>query len=106
MIGMLKSLGLNNKNIIKIFMNLASFIIFRGLLIGNLTALGIGFMQQYFGIIKLSEKDYYVSEVPVSFHLSDFVLINLSCFIICFILLLLPANIISKISPVKSIRFD
>ncbi len=106
MIGMLKALGLNNLNIIKIFLNLAAFIIFRGLLLGNAFAFGLGMLQQQFSLIKLSEKDYYVSAVPVSFQPFDFVLVNVSCFAICLVLLLLPANVVSKISPVKSIRFD
>ena len=106
MIGMLKALGLNNLNIIKIFLNLAAFIIIRGLLLGNALAIGLGFLQQQFSFIKLSEKDYYVSAVPVSFQPFDFVLVNVSCFAICLVLLLLPANVVSKISPVKSIRFD
>jgi lipoprotein-releasing system permease protein len=106
MIGMLKALGLNNLNIIKIFLNLSAFIVIRGLLLGNALAIGLGFLQQEFNFIKLSEKDYYVSSVPVSFQPFDFVLVNVSCFAICLVLLLLPANIVSKISPVKSIRFD
>jgi lipoprotein-releasing system permease protein len=106
MIGMLKALGLNNLNIIKIFLNLAAFIVIRGLLLGNVLAIGLGFLQQQFNFIKLSEKDYYVSAVPVSFQAFDFILVNVSCFAICLVLLLLPANIVSKISPVKSIRFD
>jgi len=106
MIGMLKALGLNNLNIIKIFLNLAAFIIIRGLLLGNALAIGLGYLQQQFSFIKLSEKDYYVSAVPVSFQPFDFILVNFSCFAICLILLLLPANVVSKISPAKSIRFD
>lgn len=106
MIGMLKALGLNNLNIIRIFLNLAAFIIIRGLLIGNALAIGLGYLQQQFSFIKLSEKDYYVSAVPVSFQPFDFILVNVSCFAICLFLLLLPANVVSKISPVKSIRFD
>jgi lipoprotein-releasing system permease protein len=106
MIGMLKALGLNNLNIIKIFLNLAAFIIIRGLLLGNALAIGLGYLQQQFSFIKLSEKDYYVSAVPVSFQPFDFILVNFSCFAICLFLLLLPANVVSKISPVKSIRFD
>ena len=106
MIGMLKALGLNNLNIIRIFLNLAAFIIIRGLLLGNAFAFGLGMLQQQFSLIKLSEKDYYVSAVPVSFQPFDFVLVNVSCFAICLVLLLLPANVVSKISPVKSIRFD
>ncbi len=106
MIGMLKALGLNNLNIIKIFLNLAAFIIIRGLLLGNALAIGLGYLQQQFSFIKLSEKDYYVSAVPVSFQPFDFILVNFSCFAICLFLLLLPANVVSKISPAKSIRFD
>jgi lipoprotein-releasing system permease protein len=106
MIGMLKALGMKNRSIMKIFLNLAAFIVFRGLLLGNVLAFGIGFLQQQFHLVKLSEKDYYVSSVPVDFQPFDFVLVNGACFAICLILLLLPANAVSKISPVKSIRFD
>lgn len=106
MIGMLKALGMKNRSIMKIFLNLAAFIVFRGLLLGNVLALGIGFLQQQFHLVKLSEKDYYVSAVPVDFQPFDFILVNGACFTICLILLLLPANAVSKISPVKSIRFD
>jgi lipoprotein-releasing system permease protein len=106
MIGMLKALGMKNRSIMKIFLNLAAFIVFRGLLLGNALAFGIGFLQQQFHLVKLSEKDYYVSSVPVNFQPFDFVLVNGACFAICLILLLLPANVVSKISPVKSIRFD
>jgi len=106
MIGMLKALGMKNKAIMIIFLHLASFIVIRGLLLGNALAFGIGYLQAQFHLIKLSEKDYYVSAVPVNFQLRDFVLVNGACFAICLILLLLPANAVSKINPVKSIRFD
>ena len=106
MIGMLKALGSTNKNIIKIFINLASFIVFRGLLLGNLLAGIIAYLQYRFQLVKLSEKDYYISAVPIHFAFSDFLIINLTCFVICMVLLLLPATLISKISPIKSIRFD
>ncbi len=106
MIGMLKALGMKNKHIIKIFLNLAAFIILRGLFLGNIIALTIGFIQQKFNLIKLSEKDYYVSAVPVFFNTYDFIFVNAACFIICLILLLVPVNSISKISPIKAIRFD
>ncbi|MES2656317.1 MAG: FtsX-like permease family protein [Bacteroidota bacterium] len=106
MIGMLKALGSSNKNIIKIFINLASFIVFRGLLLGNLLAGLLGYLQYNFQFIKLSEKDYYIGAVPISFAVTDFIIINIACFCICIILLLLPANLVSKIHPVKSIKFD
>jgi lipoprotein-releasing system permease protein len=106
MIGMLKALGMKNKHIIKIFLNLAAFIILRGLILGNVIALTLGFIQQKFHLIKLSEKDYYVSAVPVFFNTYDFIFVNAACFVICLILLLVPVNSVSKISPIKAIRFD
>jgi lipoprotein-releasing system permease protein len=62
--------------------------------------------QQHFGIIKLNPENYYVSEAPVYFNWFYIVLLNVGTIFISFIVLLVPSYIITKISPVKAIRFD
>ena len=106
MIGILKALGANNWNIRKIFLYNAAFLISRGLLFGNLLALALLFFQKTFGIIKLNPQNYYVSEVQVDINLLHILLLNLGTIIICLLVLLIPSYIITKISPVKAIRFD
>ena len=106
MIGILKALGANNWNIRKIFLYNAAYLISRGLLLGNLIALALLFLQKTFGIIKLNPQNYYVSEVQVDINFLHMLLLNLGTIVICLLVLLIPSYIITKISPVKAIRFD
>lgn len=106
MIGILKALGANNWNIRKIFLYNAAYLISRGLLFGNLIALALLFLQKTFGIIKLNPQNYYVSEVQVDINFLHILLLNLGTIVICLLVLLIPSYIITKISPVKAIRFD
>ncbi|MFO8066604.1 MAG: FtsX-like permease family protein [Bacteroidales bacterium] len=105
MIGILKTLGGANPFIIRVFLYNASFLIFKGLLWGNILGLGVCLLQYYFGIITLSQESYFVSEVPINFDFLYFTLLNIGTFIICFLMLILPSLIVAKIAPVKAIRF-
>lgn len=105
-IGILKSLGANNRSIIKIFLYNALNIILKGILYGNILALGLGYLQVRFKIFKLDQESYYLTSVPIEISFSQVMLVNLGTIIICFLALLIPARSISKISPIKSIRFD
>ncbi|WP_304198389.1 ABC transporter permease [Flavobacterium alvei] len=106
MIGILKALGSNNWSVRKIFLYNAFYLIIRGLFWGNLIGISLLLIQQYFGIIKLNPENYYVNQAPVYINLGYILLLNLLTVIICFLVLLIPSYIITKISPVKAIRFD
>lgn len=106
MIGILKALGANNWNVRKIFLYNASYLVIRGLLIGNIIAIGLLLAQKYFGFIKLNPENYYVNVAPVDINPLHIIVLNLTTILICFIVLLIPSYIITKISPVKAIRFD
>jgi lipoprotein-releasing system permease protein len=106
MIGILKALGANNWSIRKIFLYNASYLILRGLFWGNLIGISILLIQQHFGIIQLNPENYYVNEAPVYLNWGYIGLLNLLTISVCFVVLLIPSYIITKISPVKAIRFD
>lgn len=106
MIGILKALGMNNWSIRKLFLYNATFIVFRGLAIGNALALGLVLVQKYFGIIKLDQESYFMKEVPVNLQLGDLLWINAGTLVICFLIMIIPSYIITRISPVKAIRFE
>jgi len=106
MIGILKALGANNWSIRKVFLYNASYLILRGLFWGNLIGIAILLLQQHFGIIKLNPENYYVNEAPVYLNWGYIALLNLLTIGVCFLVLLIPSYIITKISPVKAIRFD
>jgi lipoprotein-releasing system permease protein len=106
MIGILKALGANNWSIRKIFLYNAFYLIVRGLFWGNLIGVSLLLIQQYLGIITLNPENYYVNQAPVYLNWGYVVLLNLLTVTVCFLVLLIPSYIITKISPVKAIRFD
>ncbi|PWK18192.1 ABC transporter permease [Xanthomarina spongicola] len=106
MIGVLKALGSNNWTIRKIFLYNASYLITLGLIWGNILGLGLLFSQKYFKLFPLNPDVYYVTEAPVYISLSYILALNIGTFVLCLVMLLLPSYLITKISPVKAIRFE
>lgn len=106
MIGILKALGANNWTVRKVFLYNAFYLIVRGLFWGNLIGISILLIQQQFGVVSLNPENYYVNQAPVYLNWGYILLLNLLTVTVCFIVLLIPSYIITKISPVKAIRFD
>jgi lipoprotein-releasing system permease protein len=106
MIGILKALGSNNWSIRKLFLYNASYLIILGLFWGNIIGLGLLFAQKYFKLFPLDPSVYYVTEAPVYISVTYIVALNLGTLILCLLMLLLPSYIVTKISPVKAIRFE
>ena len=106
MIGILKALGNSNWSIRKIFLYNAGYLIAVGLFLGNVIGIGILLIQKYFGIIKLNPETYYVNEAPVYLDFKYILLLNIGTLVLCLLMLLIPSYIVSKISPVKAIKFD
>ncbi len=106
MIGILKALGANNWSVRKIFLYNAFYLILRGLLWGNCIGIGVLLVQKYFGVIQLNPENYYVNQAPVYFNLGYILALNLLTIAVCFLVLLIPSYIITKISPVKAIRYE
>jgi lipoprotein-releasing system permease protein len=106
MIGILKAMGSKNTSIRKIFMYNAAYLIIRGLFWGNLTGILLCFLQHQFKIIPLDEQSYFVSSVPIDLNWLNILILNTGSLIICMLMLIIPSGIISRISPVKAIRFN
>ncbi|MCH7523700.1 MAG: ABC transporter permease [Bacteroidetes bacterium] len=107
MIGILKALGSNNWSIQKLFLYNASYLIVLGLFWGNLIGLTLLFVQDYFQILEFpNPKDYYMKTVPIYFNFGYIVALNIGTFLLCLIILLVPSFVITKITPIKAIRFE
>ncbi|AWH72726.1 transmembrane permease [Dokdonia sp. Dokd-P16] len=106
MIGVLKALGASDWSVRKIFIYNAMYLIGLGLFWGNLIGLGILYAQKIFGFVKLDPSTYYVSEAPVLIDFWHILSLNVGVFVVCVLILLIPSYIITKISPVKAIRFE
>lgn len=106
MIGILKALGTRNGSIQKIFLINAAYLIGRGLLWGNAIGLGLCLLQQHFKLIKLDPATYYVSAVSIDLNPMHILILNLITVLISLACLIIPSFLITRISPVKAIRFD
>lgn len=106
MIGILKAVGTQNWSIRKVFLYQSAYLVAKGLFYGNIIGIGLCLLQHYFGIIKLDKSSYYLSTVPVNFNLLYILGLNLGTLLLTVLMLIIPSYLISRISPVKAIRFD
>lgn len=106
MIGVLKALGARNCTIRHIFLWFSTFIIGRGMILGNIIGIGLTFLQQWTGLIKLDPTTYYVSTVPVELNIPLLVMLNVATLLISVLMLIIPSYLISHIHPAKSMRYE
>ena len=106
MIGILKALGAKNWSVRKIFLYNAAYIVIAGLAWGNLIGVGMALVQYYFKLVPLDQESYYLAVVPINLSLSHILILNLGTLIICTLILVIPSFVITRITPLKAIRFD
>jgi lipoprotein-releasing system permease protein len=105
-IGMLKSMGATNWSIRKIFLYQGAYLIGKGMIWGNIIGIGFCFLQNQFGIISLNPEVYYLSKVPIELNFLPWLILNLGTLVICVIALILPSYVITRVNPVKAIKFN
>ncbi len=107
MIGILKALGADNWSIRKVFLYNAAYLILIGLFWGNLLGLGLIWLQDRYQYFKFpNPQEYYIDYIPVYIDLPTILLLNLGVLLLCMSMLLIPSYIITRIRPVKAIKFD
>jgi len=104
-IGILKALGSSDLAIRKIFLGVAIYLIGLGMLLGNLIGLGFCFLQSRYQLISLNAETYYMAYVPIRISWLSVFEINAGTLIVCVLMLLLPSYLITRINPIKAIRF-
>jgi lipoprotein-releasing system permease protein len=106
MIGVLKALGSSDITIRRIFLYQAAWLIGKGLFWGNLIGIGLAFLQLKTGLVTLDPTSYYIKTVPVNLQLTHVLLLNAGTMAAILIMLLVPSKLISRITPVKAIKYD
>ncbi|MFC5271928.1 ABC transporter permease [Adhaeribacter terreus] len=106
MIGVLKALGATNYQIRKIFFYNGAKLTFKGLLWGNVVGLGFCALQYYTQLIPLDPENYYMDTVPIHWNFMVILILNAAIFLLTLLSVLLPTALVSRIKPVKAIRFD
>jgi lipoprotein-releasing system permease protein len=105
MIGVLKALGATNQSIRLIFMYQSAYLILKGLFWGNIIGLSLCLLQQQLGIMKLDPSSYYLTTVPVNLDIWHILSLNAGTGILVLLILVIPSALISRITPVKVLRF-
>lgn len=105
-IGILKSFGMTNKQIRKIFLYKAIYIIIRGMLLGNIIGITFALLQLKYQWIALDPNNYLLSALPIKIDLPIWALLNIGVLVITLFIMIIPTTIIAKISPAKVIRFE
>ena len=105
-IGIMKALGARNKQVRHLFLNYAMLIILRGIVLGNLLAFALIYLQKYTGLVTLDPEVYYVEAVPVLVNWWWVLAIDLGTLVISALAMIVPSFVVSNITPAKSIRFE
>lgn len=105
-IGIVRSMGMSNVSLSRVFVYLALRVAVRGLIIGNAVMLTLLAVQHYTRIIPLDAESYYFDYVPVSLHWGAFALLNAGTLVVIFLTLLLPSRFVSRISPARAMRYE
>lgn len=103
-IGLLKSLGMSDRSIAKVFLSVSASLVAKGLLIGNALALLFCVIQDTTHLIRLDPVNYYVSYVPVNVDPGFLLTVDLVSFLAIMVLLLIPCLFISRVDPADTMR--
>ncbi|HTA28497.1 MAG TPA: ABC transporter permease [Bacteroidia bacterium] len=106
MIGLLKALGMTNLDIQKIFILDGAYLIAAGLFFGNVIGLSLCWLQSHYGLVKLSQETYYISQVPIYLNWGYIVLLNIGAFAVSMLMLILPSFITSKVKPAVTLKYE
>ena len=105
-IGTLKTLGMGDRAIGKVFLRVAAGVVLKGMLIGNAVGLLFCFVQQATHLLKLDPANYFVSYVPVHVDIPWILAADLVAFVAIMLLLLIPTLFIARVDPAQTVKAE
>ena len=105
-IGILKAVGATDFSVRKVFIYIAVYLIGIGMIVGNIIGIGGSWLQQHYKIIGLDQSSYYIPYVPVNLNLFHLLVENSATLIVCVAMMIIPSLLVTRISPVKAMRFN
>ena len=105
-IGTLKTMGMSDRGIAKVFLRVSSSVVLKGMLIGNALALLFCFVQGTYHLIPLDPANYFVSFVPVHVNLFSILAADAIAYAVIMLILLLPSLFIARVDPARTVRAE
>ncbi|MFM7683611.1 MAG: ABC transporter permease, partial [Bacteroidota bacterium] len=105
-VGIMKAMGASNWSIRKVFVYEAGYLIVKGLILGNVMGIGLCYLQMKWKVFSLDPSVYYLDAIPIHFSWMNLLLINLLTIVVCLLALVIPSIVVTRIAPIKSIRFN
>jgi lipoprotein-releasing system permease protein len=103
-IGLLKTLGMTDRAIAKVFLSSSAVLAIKGMAIGNALAIIFCILQSSTHVLKLDPVNYFVSYVPVHLDFGLILTADVISFVAIMLLLLIPCIFISKVDPAETVR--
>ena len=103
-IGLLKSLGMTDMAISKVFLSSSAVLVLKGMAAGNVIAILFCIIQGTTHLLKLNPENYFVSYVPVHLDFGAVLAADAAAFAVIMLLLLIPSLFISKVDPARTVR--
>ena len=105
-IGILRSMGVTENSVLKIFMFEGLLIGFIGTLLGIIIGYLICYLQIKYNIYPLDPSQYKIDSLPIELRYSDFFFISGASMILSFLASLYPAKRAAKVNPISAIKWE
>lgn len=105
-IGILRSMGVTEKSVLKIFMFEGLLIGLIGTLLGVIIGYGICYLQIQYNIYPLDPAQYKIDSLPLDLRISDFFYISGASMVLSFFASLIPAKRAAKVNPISAIKWE
>lgn len=105
-IGMLKSMGMTDRSVSKVFLLVAARTVAEGMAIGNAVAMVFCLIQGSTHLIRLNPENYFLSFVPVRVNVPFILTADAAAFLAIMLILLIPTVFIAKVDPAQTVKAE
>ena len=104
-IGILRALGIDSRKLMSIFLAQGMFIGVLGVMLGNIIAFVLCWLELKYRIISLPSGIYFMTHVPIDLSGLNFLIVSLLALLMCFLSSIIPSRIAAKRDPIRMIKF-
>ena len=105
-IGTLKTMGMGDRAIGRVFLRVAGGVVLKGMIAGNVLGIVFCLVQKYTHLLKLDPVNYFVSFVPVHIDIPWILAADVVAFVAIMLLLLIPTLFIARVDPAQTVKAE